>query len=488
MPKIESSLPRPASLTCATSLAKLLGVQERGDRHGFLGLLVDHHRHADAAVRVAAAAQLSPIGLSAPCTRSAQSEKVLMKEMREPVARRLAEARLVLHVVRQVRQRVALRCAALVGDFLVAAGEGDRLEREEGDRLRVVERELDDAADLLVVDAVDDRDDRHDVDAVRVAGSRSRAASRRTGCRPCGASWRRCRCRRTAGTRSAGRLRRPGGRTPGSWRTRCRWWPPARCCSRPCARSAPRRGSRAKSSARRPRTAPTSAACGLMRDGVVEQRLDVFPGQLVDEPDLVGVHEARIAHHVAAVGQVDGEHRAAAVRDGAGAVVVQRARRCARGCRGRGRLSSRCLKNAVSIAITSSKWPWMGQSFTIRILPSRSMTCALISPTFSFMRMSTGFLPSRIFLRVSGTHLGQSESVSRGQPSGGFVFSYDFSSGLSDHFGVNDGFGAIRLSLSNTSQATLAAEVNTFSTYLMGLCISPHTTLRDTSSHINCVD
>ena len=40
-----------------------------------------------------------------------------------------------------------------------------RLERQEVDLLRVVERELDDAADLLVVDAVDDRDDRDDVDA-----------------------------------------------------------------------------------------------------------------------------------------------------------------------------------------------------------------------------------------------------------------------------------------------------------------------------------
>jgi len=45
--------------------------------------------------------------------------------------------------------------------------------------------------------------------------------------------------------------------------------------------------------------------------------------------------------------------------------------------------SSRCLKNAASIAITSSKWPWTGQSFTIRILPSRSRIVALISPIFS---------------------------------------------------------------------------------------------------------
>ena len=34
-------------------------------------------------------------------------------------------------------------------------------------------------------------------------GSRWPAASRRTGCRPCGAGWRRCRCRRTGDTRSA---------------------------------------------------------------------------------------------------------------------------------------------------------------------------------------------------------------------------------------------------------------------------------------------
>ena len=51
-----------------------------------------------------------------------------------------------------------------------------------------------------------------------------------------------------------------------------------------------------------------------------------------------------------------------------------------------GNASSRCLKNAVSMAITSSKWPWIGQSYTIRILPSRSMMVALISPIFSVSR------------------------------------------------------------------------------------------------------
>ena len=43
----------------------------------------------------------------------------------------------------------------------------------------------------------------------------------------------------------------------------------------------------------------------------------------MDEPDLVGIHEARIAHHVAAVREIDGQDRSAAVLNGAGAVVVE---------------------------------------------------------------------------------------------------------------------------------------------------------------------
>ena len=43
----------------------------------------------------------------------------------------------------------------------------------------------------------------------------------------------------------------------------------------------------------------------------------------MDVPDLIGVHEARIAHHVAAVGQIDGEHGATAMFDRRGAVIVE---------------------------------------------------------------------------------------------------------------------------------------------------------------------
>ena len=42
-----------------------------------------------------------------------------------------------------------------------------------------------------------------------------------------------------------------------------------------------------------------------------------------------------------------------------------------------GNTSSRCLENAGSMDITSSNWPWMAHSFTIMILPSRSMMLRL---------------------------------------------------------------------------------------------------------------
>src|SRR5438874_13378669 len=99
------------------------------------------------------------------------------------------------------------------------------------------------------------------------------------------------------------------------------------------------------------------------------------------------------------------------------------------------------------------------------------MIWALISPTFSFRRTSCGSLPSTICWRIAGTHLGQRESVLRGQPSGGLVFSHDFRRGLSDHLGVKEGLGLIRFRRSKTAHAPLAAVVRTFSAYLTGLCI-----------------
>src|SRR2546426_555262 len=113
----------------------------------------------------------------------------------------------------------------------------------------------------------------------------------------------------------------------------------------------------------------------------------------------------------------------------------------------------------------------MALSITIRILPSRSRIVALISPTFSVSRTLTSFLPSRIACRASRVHVGHSESVWRGQPSGGFVFWYDLSSGLSDHFGMNEGRWLILLRLLKITHAPLAAIESPFSAYLIGLCM-----------------
>src|SRR3954465_4263506 len=96
---------------------------------------------------------------------------------------------------------------------------------------------------------------------------------------------------------------------------------------------------------------------------------------------------------------------------------------------------------------------------------------ALISPTFSFSRTLTSFFPSRISWRASRVQTGHSESVSRGQPSGGLVFSYDLSRGLSDHFGMNEGRWLILFKPLNTTQAPLAAMESPFSAYLMGACM-----------------
>src|SRR6185369_16575532 len=134
-----------------------------------------------------------------------------------------------------------------------------------------------------------------------------------------------------------------------------------------------------------------------------------------------------------------------------------------------GKTSSRCFENAGSIDIRSSNCPWIGHSLTITILPSFSMMLALISPTFSFRRISTGILPSKICWRISGIHFGHSESVSRGQPSFGFCFSQLLRRGLSDHFGTKPGFRLMELIRSKTCQAALAATAITFSTCLIGL-------------------
>src|SRR5580704_9344484 len=64
-----------------------------------------------------------------------------------------------------MREGVALGFASVVGYSFVAAGETYWLEGQESDALGIIQRELDDASHLLVVDAVHDRHYRNDFDS-----------------------------------------------------------------------------------------------------------------------------------------------------------------------------------------------------------------------------------------------------------------------------------------------------------------------------------
>src|SRR5580704_10265432 len=112
----------------------------------------------------------------------------------------------------------------------------------------------------------------------------------------------------------------------------------------------------------------------------------------------------------------------------------------------------------------------MGQSLTIQISLSRSIICALISPTFSLIRSRQSFFPAIIASRASFTHAGQRESVCRGKPSVGLVFSHDFSSGLSDHFGVTDGFG-LRLLKYWIALNVIPAVLQTTQSNVLAICV-----------------
>ena len=113
---------------------------------------------------MAATVELAPIFLRAMHEVSPVG-KGAHKRDRKPVTYRLANTSLILHVVGKMRQGVSLCMPTLIGDFLVATGKRDRLERQEVNLLRIIQRKLHDASDLLVVDPIEDRDDGHDIDA-----------------------------------------------------------------------------------------------------------------------------------------------------------------------------------------------------------------------------------------------------------------------------------------------------------------------------------
>src|SRR6266850_909061 len=196
------------------------------------------------------------------------------------------------------------------------------LEREERNDLGIVERELDDVSNLFVVDAVHNRGNRHDIyaclvqvvdgaqlhveqvsDLAMLVGGVTNSVELQIDVAQAGFS------SLAAEFFTLGKLDAVGG-----------------CLDAVVANLA--RVAHCIQEVRRKRGL---AAGELYRhlparldgNGVVEQSLDLFPTQLMDKTYLVGVHEAGIAHHVATVGEINGEDRAAAVLDGGGAMLVQ---------------------------------------------------------------------------------------------------------------------------------------------------------------------
>ena len=211
--------------------------------------------------------------------------------------------------------------ATFFGNLFVAACERNRLEGEQSYLLRVVERELNDAAYLFIVDTVDDGNDWHDADAsvvemlnrLQLHVEEIADAAMRVSAVP-------------------DPVELQVGVTQSRLSSRFRkLWPLGELdavgcdlhdlvadlsCVAHCVYEVWRERRLAAGELHRQLSARPE------RDCVVEQLLDVRPGQLMDEADLIRIHEARIAHHVAAIGEINCQHRAATVLNGTAPVIV----------------------------------------------------------------------------------------------------------------------------------------------------------------------
>ncbi len=296
-------------------------VENGGDGHRLLRLRVDEQHRPDPAVGVAAALQGSPLRLETPEEVLQVGERT-RRGQRIPVPHRLADSRLRLRVVGEVRQRVALLLPGLVVDVLVPPGEGDRLERDGVDLVDVPDRELEDLADLVVVDAVDDRGHQRDVDAVlvEVLDRAQLDVVEVTDLAvlvvlvpdPVELEVREAQPGLGGLAREILVLGEPdpvGGALDREVADLARV---------PDGRKEVRRKRRLAAGELDRELAPR-----LDGRRVVQELLDLVPVELVDVTDLVRVHEAWVAHHVAAVREVDREHRAAPVLDRGSPVLVQ---------------------------------------------------------------------------------------------------------------------------------------------------------------------
>ena len=135
-------------------------------RHGcpLVVFLVDHECGPDAAVRMAAATDLAPLGLRAVDQVGEVREGAHQRDW-EPVARRLGDPKLLFDVQRHMGERVALAQTPFRRDVFIAPGKRDRLEGDKGDLPRVLPGEADDRPHLVVVDSVHECRHEDDLDA-----------------------------------------------------------------------------------------------------------------------------------------------------------------------------------------------------------------------------------------------------------------------------------------------------------------------------------
>src|SRR6266478_2940865 len=316
--KLEKALPRAASVMAVTSRTSCWASRKRGTgAHS----LVDHDRGADAAIGVAAAGERAPLGIRA-MDEIGKASKGGDERDGEPVASRLYLADLAADVLRKMRKGVALAQAAFRSNVLVASGEGNWLEADEGDLLGIFHREFDDGADLVVVDVVDDGHHQHDFDAgfVHVLdGAQLHVKQVADLAMSVGvvADAIELQVRVAhAGFKSLlgellalGEFDAVGGglhAVVANLAGVSDGFEEVRAHGRLAAGEL-----------------HGHLASRLDAQGVIQDFLYFVPAEFMDIANLVGVHEAGVAHHVATVGEVDGEHGAAAIAHGAGAVLVQ---------------------------------------------------------------------------------------------------------------------------------------------------------------------
>ena len=241
---------------------------------------------------------------------------------REPIPRRFYSSHLITYVLRQMRQRIALSQPAFRCDVFVAAGKGDRLKSHERNLLGILHRKLHYGPDLIVIHVVNDRNHQNDLDAglvhvldgaqlhVKQISHLAVAIRVIPNSIELKVGIAQARLERfPAKLLALGKFDPIGGRLHAVIAELSR-----------VADSVDEIGVHGGLATRK---LHRKLAARLDFYRVVQNFLYFVPSQLVNVADLVCVHKARIAHHVATIGQIDRQDCAPAISNRAGSMLVQ---------------------------------------------------------------------------------------------------------------------------------------------------------------------